>query len=232
LISLDWLLRGLLGIGGAALAYVSWPVSKGAWQAQASDAVAAHMRLGHPVALNDVVTAIEALDRAVAADPTAGRLIQRSELLTGAALVPDLKPSAEQRTAWLKRAQGDLDAALGNDPGRGVAWMRLAAVRTALDGPSAQAVAPLLMSIDTAPMMSPLWPARLRLILDNGLALSPAERDAIGAYVASTWRLSADRRWFAEAIRSPIDELFVRYFLRDEPGAEAELAQLLAARKK
>jgi hypothetical protein len=232
LISLDWLLRGLLGLGGTTLVYVALPVSKGAWQAQYSDAVVTDMRLGHAVALADVVAAIAALDRAVAADPTAGRLMQRSELLAGAALVPELTPSAEQRTTWLKRAQTDLEAALGDDPGRGLAWMRLATVRTALDGPSQQAVAPLLMSIDTAPLMSPLWPARLQLILDNWQALTPAQRDEIGAHVARIWRLSADRRWVAAAIRSPIDELFVRYFLRDEANAEAELTQLLAARKK
>jgi hypothetical protein len=46
-----------------------------------------------------------------------------------------------------------------------------------------------------------------------------------------TWRLSPERFWFTYAIRSPIDELFVRYFLRDEPKAQEELTALLALKK-
>ena len=33
-------------------------------------------------------------------------------------------------------------------------------------------------------------------------------------------------------IRSPIDELFVRYFVRDEPQAQEELTRWLAYQKK
>jgi hypothetical protein len=42
-----------------------------------------------------------------------------------------------------------------------------------------------------------------------------------------TWQVAADRRFFAWAIRSPADELIIRYFLRDEPGAEEELTGLI-----
>jgi len=232
LISPDWLLRGLLGIGGAIVAFVAWLVSQGAWQAQYTDAVATKLRLGYPVPLGAIVGAIEALDRAVAADSTASRRMQRAEMLVAAALVPSLEAMQADRREWLKRAEADLELALGDNPARGVEWLRLAGVRQLLDGPSQAAVAPLLMSIETAPMMAPIWPARLRLILDNRAAFTPEQREAVSAYVATTWRLSPDRRWFGEAIRSPVDELFVRYFVRNEPGAQEALTKLLAVPKK
>ena len=40
------------------------------------------------------------------------------------------------------------------------------------------------------------------------------------------------RRWIALAIRSPLDELFVRYFVRDEPNAQEELTQWLTRLRK
>lgn len=228
----EWLLRGLMGIGGAALVWITWPVSKGAWQAQQADPVVTNLRLGYKTDLGDVRLAIESLDRAIAFDPTATRHLQRSELLVAAALVPTFERTAEQRFEWLKRAEADLDFGLGNDPGRSTQWLRLAAVRLGLEGPSPRSVAPILMSIDTAPMMQPLWPTRLQLILDNGRVLTPEQRDLVGAYIVRTWQLSTDRRWFVDAIRTPIDELFIRYFMRDEPGAQDQLTQLLAERKK
>ncbi len=115
---------------------------------------------------------------------------------------------------------------------RGVAWAQLAAARQAIDGPSAKAVAALMMSIDTAPMMEVLWPSRSRLILDNQQFFTPEERARIGAYVVTNWRASSDKRWVAEVIRSPLDELFVRYFLRDESGRPTELTQWLTRLKK
>lgn len=228
----EWLLRGLMGIGGAILVWIAWPVSKGAWQAQQADLVVTNLRLGYRTDLGDVRLAIEALDRAIALDPTATRHLQRSELFVAAALVPTFEPTPEQRVDWLKRAEADLEFGLGRDPGRGIQWLRLAAVRLGLEGPSQRSVAPLLMSIDTSSMIQPLWPTRLQIILDNGQVLTPEQRDLVGAYVLRTWRLSSDRRWFVDAIRTPIDELFVRYFMRDEPGAQEQLTQLLSERKK
>ncbi|OFW97498.1 MAG: hypothetical protein A3D94_19545 [Alphaproteobacteria bacterium RIFCSPHIGHO2_12_FULL_66_14] len=225
--SLNWLLRGLLGLAGVLLAYQAWPVARGAWQAQKADAVAQRLRTGQPVELADVAAGIVALDRAVAADPVAGRYLQRSELVVGAALTPSLNVTLEQRVAWLRSAESDLVAGLGNAPARGVAWARLASVRQGLQGTSRGVVDALLMSIDTSPLLSPIWPARLQLILDNWVAFTPQERERMAAYVVMTWRLSSERRWFAQVIRSPVDELFVRYFLRDEPNAQAELAKWL-----
>lgn len=232
MISIDWLTRGALGLGGALLVWLAWPVSKGAWQAQFADPVYTNLRQSYAVDYNSMLDAIDALDRSVAADPNASRLIQRSELLASAALLPSFNPAPEQRTAWLKQAAADLTAGLGEDPARGIAWLRLVSVRLALDGPSQATVTPLLMSIDTSAMMEPVWPVRLQLILVNWQVLTPEQRETLGMYVARTWKLSKDRRWFAQVINGPIDELFVRYFLRDEAGAQDELTRLLAEKKK
>ncbi len=229
---MTWMLRGLLGVGGAILAVVAWPVANGAWQAQKADAVVFELRTGQALDLASVQGGIAALDRAVAADPVAGRRLGRSELLAGAALTTDLAVSRQQRAEWMKQAQGDLDFGLANAPARGVGWARLAAARQALDGTSARVVAALMMSIDVAPMMSSLWPSRLQLILDNWQYFTPKERERIAAYVAMNWQLSSDRRWVAETIRSPSDELFVRYFVRDEPNAQEELTQWLTRLRK
>ena len=231
--SLNWLMRGLLGFGGILLAYQAWPVSRGAWQAQKADTVLNQLRTvsllgsGQATKLPGVVAGIAALDRAVAADPVAGRYLQRSELVIGAALTPELDVTMDQRIAWLRSAEADLYAGLGAAPARGIAWARLAAVRQGLQGTSRGVVDALLMSIDTAPMLRAVWPARLQLILDNWVAFTSAERERLGAYVVMTWRLNPERRWVAEVVRSPVDELFVRYFLRDEPNAQEEFGREL-----
>ncbi len=226
------MVRGLLGLGGVLLVWLAWPVARSAWQAQQADKATTALRLNYRITLDELLNAIDAVDRAVESDPTAGRHLQRSELLVGAALSPNFAPSPQQRSEWLKRAQEDLDIGLGRDPVRGLQWARLSSVRYALEGPSQRTVAPLLMSIDTAPMLLPLWPARLTLILENWQVLTVAQREKIALYVARTWQLSPRRDWFADAIRSPIDELFVRYFVRNEPGAQEELSRLLAERRK
>ena len=231
-ISIDGLLRGLLGLGGALLVWFAWPVMKSAWQAQRADPATTALRLNYKISLDAVLNAIDALDRAVESDPTAGRYLQRSELLVGAAQSPNFAPTEQQRTEWLKRAQDDLAVGLGDEPARGIQWLRLASVRLALEGPSQRSVEPLLMSIDTAPMLLPLWPVRLRLILDNWPALTTSQREKVALYVARTWQLSPSHGWFADAIRTPIDELFVRYCVRSEAGAQEELTRLLAERRK
>ncbi|MBI3199354.1 MAG: hypothetical protein HYZ40_17960, partial [Rhodospirillales bacterium] len=72
--SLNWLMRGLLGLGGILLAYQAWPVSRAAWQAQKADTVVGQLRTssllgsGQAVTLAGIVAGIAALDRAVAAD--------------------------------------------------------------------------------------------------------------------------------------------------------------------
>ena len=230
---MTWMLRGLLALGGAVLVVVAWPVANGALQQQKADSVLYALRTGErPVRLSEVENAMQALDRAVAFDPTASRRLVRSELLSGAALNPSLRISSEQRIQWLREAQGDLEIALGNDPARGIGWLRLAAVRQALGGPSRAVVDPLMMSLDVAPELESLWPSRLQLFLDNWQHFTPKERERIDAEVAMNWRKSQIRRYFAEVIRSPIDELFVRYFIRNEPNAQEELTKWLAYLKK
>ena len=227
-----WMLRALVGVGGVALVVVAWPVANGALQAQKADAVFFQFRTGEQPQLSEVEAALTALDRAVAADPVAGRRLGRAEMLLAAALTRSLGASEPQSSTWLKQAQSDLDFGLANAPARGVAWAQLAAVRQAIDGPSTNAVAALMMSMDVAPMMEALWPSRLRLILDNWQFFTPKERDRIAAYVVVNWRASSDRRWMAEVIRSPLDELFIRYFLRNEPGAQEYLTQWLTRLRK
>jgi hypothetical protein len=227
-----WLLRALAGVGSAVLAFVAWPVADGAWQAQKADAVFFRFRTGEPVQLGQAEAALVSLDEAVAADPVARRRLGRAEMLLATALTPNLGVTDQQRAHWLKQAQADLEFGLANAPARGVGWAQLAAARQAIDGPSTKAVAALMMSIDTAPMMEAIWPSRLRLILDNWQFFTPQERERIDAYVAANWRASSDRRWFAEVIRSPLDELFVRYFLRNEPGSQEYLTEWLTRLKK
>lgn len=221
--SVNLLLRGLLGLGGAGLVYLALPVAQGAWDAARADGVATALREDKPVRFEEVSAGIDALNRAVAADPVAGRYLQRSALVVGAALSPDVPLSTERRVAWLRNAESDLVAGLGSAPARGVSWARLASVRQGLYGSTPGVVDALMMSLDTAPMLSPIWPARLRLILDNWAIFTQPQRERLVAYTIMTWRLSSDRRWFANVLRTPIDELFVRYFLRNEPGAQAEL---------
>lgn len=223
--SLNWLLRGLLGLAGAILVYAAWPVAQGAWQAQKADAVLGQLRSGKPVRLADLDAGITALNYAVAADPGALRRLQRSELVVGAALSPALDITVQQRVIWLQSAEADLVAGLGSAPARGVAWARLASVRQGLQGTSRGVVDALMMSIDTAPLLNTIWPARMRLILDNWVAFTPQERVRIESYVVMTWRLSLEKRWFGAAVRSPVDELFLRYFLREEPKGQEELAR-------
>lgn len=223
--SLNWLLRGLLGLAGAILVYAAWPVAQGAWQAQKADAVLGQLRSGKPVRLADLDAGITALNFAVAADPGALRRLQRSELVVGAALSPALDITVQQRVIWLQSAEADLVAGLGSAPARGVAWARLASVRQGLQGTSRGVVDALMMSIDTAPLLNTIWPARMRLILDNWVAFTPQERVRIESYVVMTWRLSLEKRWFGAAVRSPVDELFLRYFLREEPKGQEELAR-------
>lgn len=232
------MLRGLLAIGGAALVVVAWPVANAALQQQKADSVMYALRTGlGSASVGQIEDAIAALDRAVAFDPVASRRLVRSELLAGAALTPALNVSRDLRTQWLREAQADLDFALGNDPVRGIGWARLAAVRQALYGPSRDVVAALMMSLDTAPVLETLWPARLQLFLANWQYFTPQERERVAAEVAMNWRktdarMVGSREYFATAIHSPIDELFVRYFIRNEPGAQEELTQWLARVRK
>ena len=220
----SWLLRGLLGIGGVLLVYCAWPVAWGAWYAQKADTVVNRLRDGKPINLPDTLAAIDAFNHAVGADPSALHRLERSELLVGAAMGLNWAAPDSQREQWLRAAEADLEAGLAQAPARGIAWLRLATVRQMLDGPSPRVVGPLLMSIETAPIVPRLWPARLELILRNWESFTDPERDRVAGYVIMTWQASADRRWFVRAMRQGIDELYLRILLSDLPGAQEELS--------
>lgn len=218
-----WILRSLLGIGGALLVYFAWPVASGAWHALGASTVIDRLRKNQPVTISDAVTAIDALDRAVEANPSAQLHLDRSELLVGVALSSSGTADG-RRERWLATAEADLETGLAGAPAHGIAWFRLATVRQALYGPSSRVMPPLLMSVDTAPVVPRLWPARLELILRNWQFFTDGERDRAAAYVGMTWQASSDRRWFVQAMREPLDELYIRLLLNEQGGAQEELS--------
>lgn len=63
-----WMLRGLLGLGGTALAIVAWPVADGAWQTQKADSAFFEFRTGMQMRLDQAEAAVTTLDRAVVSD--------------------------------------------------------------------------------------------------------------------------------------------------------------------
>ncbi|SKA37166.1 hypothetical protein SAMN02745126_05899 [Enhydrobacter aerosaccus] len=220
-------MRALMAGGGACLLVLSLPVARGAWEAQKADGIVTDLRLGHPLDLPRVQAGIADLDRAVAADPVAGRYLERSELLGGAGLTYNLAMSKEERTALLRRAEADLRRGLANAPARGIDWLRLAAMIEVLEGASRQVLPPLFLSIDYAPLIPQTWFPRLRIILDCWPYFDDAQKAKITAYLRQNWRAAQDRRFFAWAIHSVADELILRFFLRDEPGAQEEIGKLI-----
>lgn len=220
-------MRILMGVGGASLLLLSLPVARGAWEAQKADAVMTDLRRGHPLDPGEVRSGIAAFDRAIAADASAGRYLDRSELLGGAGFMADLKVPDAERTAWLGRARTDLEKGLANAPARGVDWLRLAALIDVQDGASREMLPPLLLSIEYAALIPQTWAPRLRVILDGWPYLDKPQKARISEYMRQSWRAAEDRRFFARAIRSPADELIIRYFLRNEPDAQKELTDLI-----
>jgi hypothetical protein len=143
--------------------------------------------------------------------------------LAGAAISLKVASLGTEREKWLRIAERDLDIGLSGAPARGIAWLRLAVIQQALEGPSAKVVGLLLMSIETAAVAPRLWPLRLELIFQNWDSLTDADRERVAAYVAMTWQASADRRWFIPLVRQPQDELYLRILLGSLPGAQEEL---------
>jgi hypothetical protein len=228
---LSWLLRGLMAICGAVLVYQGWPVAKAAFNAQKADSVVMKLRRAQPLALPDVSAGIVAMNRAVTADPVGDRYLQRSELEGGAALVP-LNLSLESRRVWLNSTKRDLELGLASAPARSIDWLRLATTRQALDAPSVDVVPPLMMSIKTGPWIEPMFPVRLRLIIDNWGYLTDAQKAEMQAYAGDMWKHAGDRRFFALVVNNPVDELIVRNLLRDQPGAQEEMTKWILTNKK
>ena len=221
-----------MAICGAVLVYQGLPVAKAAWNAQKADAVVMKLRRGQDMSLPEVSAGIATLNRAVAADPVGDRYLERSELEGGAALTTNLKTSPEARTAWLKAAKVDLELGLAVAPARSIDWLRLAATRQALDGPSREIIPFLQMSIQTGPWIEPMWPVRLRLIIDSWGYFTDAQKAEMQAYVAEMWKHAPDRRFFAYVVNNPVDELIVRNLLRDQSGAQEVLTKWILTYKK
>ncbi|MBS0520556.1 MAG: hypothetical protein JSR90_17805 [Proteobacteria bacterium] len=213
--------------GGICLLILSLPVAWGAWEAQKADGVVSDLRLGHPLDAQRVRAGAADLGRAIAIDPVAGLYLERSELLGGAALTKGVVVSAAERTDWLRRAKADLEKGLANAPARGIDWLRLAATLDVLDGASRSVLPSLFLSIDYAALIPQTWFPRLRVILDCWPYYNDAQKEKLTAYMRQSWHGATDRRFFAASIYSPADELIIRYFLRDEPGAQEELTKLI-----
>jgi hypothetical protein len=84
--------------------------------------------------------------------------------------------------------------------------------------------------LDYAALIPSTWPTRFRIILDAWPYLDDAQKQRLGDYMKAVWGATdrtKDRRIFAKAIHSPTDELIVRYFLRDVPGAQEEITALI-----
>lgn len=207
------------------LVYQGLPVARAAWQAQKADAVVMKLRRAETITLAQVSAGIAALNRAVADNPVPGRYLQRSELEGGAALTASLNLDNAGRLVWLKSTRIDLELGLAHAPARSIDWLRLAAMRQAIDGPGRNVVPPLLMSIKTGPWLEPVWPVRLRLIVDNWGYLTDEQKTDMTAYMAKVWRHAPDQRFFALTINNPVDELIIRNLLRDEPGAQERLTK-------
>ena len=223
---MNWLLRGLLLAGGMFIVLAGWQVMRGAYYAQQADAVSGKLWSGRKISVGEVRAAIASFDRAVAAEPSARRYLQRSEFLAGAALIPTTPVPPPERTGLLHRADSDLKRGLADAPARTTDWLRLAVVRQALNGSSRDVLPPLLMSLDTGLMMSPIWRVRTRIILDNWAYFTEAQKEKLRDHVVTMWRRAPDRRWFGWIVyEQQVDELILRDLLRDEPNAKEELSR-------
>jgi hypothetical protein len=223
-------LRGLLVISGVLLIYFSLPVFLSAYQVQKADDVLGKLRRNEDMTLAELTRGLDVLDRAVAYDPSAGRRLLRSELEAGSALFQHVKLEPDMKTALLQKARADLELGLTGAPASTVDWMQLASVRQALDGPSRNVIAPLMMSIQTGPWLEYLFYPRLRVIVDNWGYFTDEQKAEIQTYASGMWRNARNNRFFGNNISNPIDELIIRNLLRDEPGAQEKLTTWILTR--
>ena len=225
---LNWLIRGLTIVGGALAVALGWPIAQAAWQAQRADGVIYDLRTDHGADRKAVDNGLDGLSRAIEFDRVPTRFLLRSDLLTTAALNQALRLDAATRKDWLTRARGDLLVGLAGAPAHGVDWLRLAAIELDLDGASRRVIALMFTSIDVAGRLPQTWESRMRVILDCWPFLTDAEKERLRGYMVMTWRQSSvDRRLFGYATRSAADHAILTWFLRDEPGAPQELADII-----
>lgn len=226
---LNWLIRGLAIVGGLLGVTLGWPITQAAWQAQRADGVLYNLRTDHAVDRKAVDSGLDGLNRAIELDPVPTRFLLRSDLLTSAALDPGLRLDAETRKDWLTRARSDLFAGLAGAPAHGVGWLRLAAIELDLYGPSRRVIALMFTSIDMAARLPQTWESRLRVILDCWPFLTDAEKERLRDHIVMVWRRSpgGERNLFGRVTHSAADHAILTWFLRDEPGAPQELADII-----
>ncbi|MBS0537530.1 MAG: hypothetical protein JSR47_02160 [Proteobacteria bacterium] len=229
---MNWLLRGLMVLGGAILVYQGLPVMRASWQAQKADAVVMKVRRGEAVTLPEVNAGMAALNRAVAANPVAGRYLQRSELEAAAGLMQSLKLSEAERLALMKQSRADLELGLARAPARSIDWLRLAVMREAIDGPGRNVLTPFFMSLETGRNIEPIWRVTLHVIVNNWAYFSDAQKAELQTYVTTMWRYTSDQRMFATTVNNPIDELIIRNLLKDVPGAQENLTKWILLNQK
>lgn len=219
-------------LGGAILVYQGLPVMRASWQAQKADAVVMKVRRGEAVTLPEVNAGMAALNRAVAANPVAGRYLQRSELEAAAGLMQSLKLSEAERLALMKQSRADLELGLARAPARSIDWLRLAVMREAIDGPGRNVLTPFFMSLETGRNIEPIWRVTLHVIVNNWAYFSDAQKAELQAYVTTMWRYTSDQHMFATTINNPIDELIIRNLLKDVPGAQENLTKWILLNQK
>jgi hypothetical protein len=207
---------------------LGWPIAEAAWQAQRADGVFYNLRTDHPVDRKTVDNGLDGLSRAIEIDRVPTRFIMRSDLLTSAALNQGFRLDAATRKDWLTRARGDLVTGLAGAPAQGVAWLRLAAIELDLYGASRRVIALMFTSIEMAGRLPQTWESRLRVILDCWPYFTDVEKERLRAYIVMTWQQSKlDRRLFGYVTRSAADHAILTWFLREEPGAPQELADII-----
>jgi hypothetical protein len=207
---------------------LGWPIAEAAWQAQRADGVFYNLRTDHAVDRKAVENGLDGLGRAIELDRVATRFLARSDLLTSAALNPGVRLDAATRKDWLNRARADLVVGLAGAPAHGIDWLRLAAIELELYGPSRRVIALMFTSIEMAGRLPQGWESRMRVILDCWPYFTDPEKERLRAYLVMTWRHSkGDRRLFGYVTRSAADHAILTWFLRDEPGAPQELAEII-----
>ena len=207
---------------------LGWPISEAAWQAQRADGVFYNLRTDHPVDRQAVDNGLDGLSRAIEIDRVPTRFIVRSDLLDQRRARSGPQARCRDPQGLAEPRAGDLVTGLAGAPAQGVAWLRLAAIELDLNGASRRVIALMFTSIEMAGRLPQTWESRMRVILDCWPFLTDAEKERLRAYMVMTWQQSKlDRRLFGYATRSAADHAILTWFLRDEPGAPQELAEII-----
>lgn len=226
-------MRGLTVIGGILAVIQGGPIARAGWQASQADGVLYDLRTldlrpDQKIGAGSVRAGVDALGRAIAADPVPTRYLVRSELLGNAALTPGIAADAQVKDDWSRRSRADLVTGLAGAPAHGVDWLRLANLQLQLEGPSRLVVAIMFNSIEMAGRLPQTWLPRMRVILDCWPLFTDGQKERLRSYVVMTWLQSrGDRRLFGYATRSAADHAILTWFLRDVPGAPQELAAII-----